>query len=643
MVDSSDRPQARRRTIPIWAWFLVGNVAVLAAILGIAWHYIDSRTNADLESKGGISGAHSAANGREQSSSAAGDRKGDSVTADHDRNWPMTVEQVVKKIAHGVVLLTTFDAQNTRSAIGSGFVIDSSGLVATNFHVLRGASSASAEFVDHNIVKVRGLRAWDAAGDLAIVELDAIPDNMAVLQLAEPESRRDAMNVIALGHPQEFKFTTTTGILSAVHTSADLPPGIRQALGVSAENTWLQTTAAIAGGSSGSPLVDMQAAVIGVNTWTSGNFGFAADVRHLNDLRNNLQEAIVPFSVITAPQAELIRLVTEYTQKGSWLNLELQRALTEKERQEITNLRHPAIDFLPRFCAFAEKHPRSPAAFDCLSYVCFLGAEAGVPASCSSSFRRAAERLSRDFANDPRLVNVMWSLRGATLDQVPDFLRSIARNSSDEAIRGTALYSLGCMLGTKSTTVRESDEAIAVLRQVVNEYPQVVYHCPDPAHPLHQLGPEAEEWIYQLEHLAIGREAPGISGKSLDGAEMKLSDYRGKVVVVDFWASWCPHCQKMHEHERRLVKDLGDRPFALVGVAADEERVARSLVEQKTVSWRNWMDGPQGPITAQYRVSGFPTLYVLDHMGIIRYKQAGFVEGEQLRKWVDELLKETAQ
>src|SRR5262245_27998560 len=634
MVQPSELPQRPPRAIPMWVWFLAGNVLALGAIAAVGWHFLAPRPPAPVESARQSNADSRATGGRDS---------GDGKIADSSSDRSMTVEQVVKKIGRGVVLLTTFDSQKNRSGIGSGFVIDSSGLVATNFHVLRGASSASAEFIDHATVKVRGLRAWDAAGDLAIVELDAIPERMAVLNLADPESRRDAMSVIALGHPQEFKFTTTTGILSAVHTSADLPPGIRQALGVTAENTWLQTTAAIAGGSSGSPLVDLQGAVIGVNTWTSGNFGFAADVRRLIDLRDSLRDAVVPFSVITAPQEQLMRLVTEYTQKGSWLNLELQRAATDKERQEIANLRHPAIDFLPRFCDLAENHPQSPAAFDSLSYVCFLGAEAGVPASCSASFERGANLLRREYANDPRLVNVLWSLRGSTLDQVADFMRSIARDSADESIRGTAWYSLGCTLGTKGTTIHEFDEAIAAMRKVTREYPKVVYHCPDPAHPLHHLGQEAEEWIYQLEHLAIGREAPEISGKSLEGAEMKLSDFRGKVAVVDFWASWCPHCQKMHEHERKLVKDLEDRPFALVGVAADEERVARSLVEQKTVSWRNWMDGPQGPIAAQYRVSGFPTLFVLDHAGIIRYKQAGFVEGDQLQKWVDELLRNAPQ
>jgi S1-C subfamily serine protease len=70
---------------------------------------------------------------------------------------------------------------------------------------------------------------------------------------------------MALKPPLSDVASTTTVILSAVHTSADLPPGIRQVLGVTAENTWLQTTAAIAVGSSGSPLVEAQESVIGVN------------------------------------------------------------------------------------------------------------------------------------------------------------------------------------------------------------------------------------------------------------------------------------------------------------------------------------------------------------------------------------------
>lgn len=113
------------------------------------------------------------------------------------------------------------------------------------------------------------------------------------------------------------------------------------------------------------------------------------------------------------------------------------------------------------------------------------------------------------------------------------------------------------------------------------------------------------------------------------------SDFDGKVVVLDFWADWCPHCVNMYPLERRLVKQLAKEPFALLGINTDGKERLQELIEKQTVTWQNWNDGQRGPITEQYRVESFPTLYVLDHEGIIRYRD---VRGDQLTKAVKELV-----
>ena len=86
--------------------------------------------------------------------------------------------------------------------------------------------------------------------------------------------------MIAIGHPQGFKFTTTTGIISAVHTTAELPDPYREAIRAPAEQVWIQTNAAISGGNSGGPLLNRAGEVIGINTWVAAgqNLGFAVDV-----------------------------------------------------------------------------------------------------------------------------------------------------------------------------------------------------------------------------------------------------------------------------------------------------------------------------------------------------------------------------
>jgi hypothetical protein len=96
----------------------------------------------------------------------------------------------------------------------------------------------------------------------------------------------------------------------------------------------------------------------------------------------------------------------------------------------------------------------------------------------------------------------------------------------------------------------------------------------------------------------------------------------------------------MIPHERSLVKRMKDenRPFALVGVNADRNRdTAKKQIEEKKVNWRSfWDDG--GTIAKDWRVRGFPTIYVLDGNGVIRYRD---VRNEAMERAVETLLKET--
>jgi len=97
----------------------------------------------------------------------------------------------------------------------------------------------------------------------------------------------------------------------------------------------------------------------------------------------------------------------------------------------------------------------------------------------------------------------------------------------------------------------------------------------------------------------------------------------------------------MFPHERSLVKRMQGRPFALIGVNADDnQEQARKRVEKEGVNWRSFWDGRGGKITKDYRVRYFPTIYVLDGNGMIRYRE---VRDEAMDRAVDALLKEAKE
>jgi thiol-disulfide isomerase/thioredoxin len=149
----------------------------------------------------------------------------------------------------------------------------------------------------------------------------------------------------------------------------------------------------------------------------------------------------------------------------------------------------------------------------------------------------------------------------------------------------------------------------------------------------------AEGELFESRHLKPGKEAPEMAGEDLEGKRLKLSDYRGKVVVVVSWTTWCSPCRTMFPHERALAQKFAGKPFALLGVNGDADRdKAKEMAATERLSWPTFWDGDRGPIVAKWRLR-WPTAYVLDDKGIIRRKYIGMPAEGQLARDVDDLLR----
>jgi len=146
-------------------------------------------------------------------------------------------------------------------------------------------------------------------------------------------------------------------------------------------------------------------------------------------------------------------------------------------------------------------------------------------------------------------------------------------------------------------------------------------------------------FVYSQE---VGSKAPDFSAKDLNGNNIKLSEIKDKVIVLDFWASWCIPCKKSMPHLADLYNKLKDTSFTIIGINLDDDKnKINSFKESIGIEIPfSIIHDKESKLPELYNVEGMPTTIIIDKQGTIKFKETGFdsVLKEKIDKTIYELV-----
>jgi len=119
--------------------------------------------------------------------------------------------------------------------------------------------------------------------------------------------------------------------------------------------------------------------------------------------------------------------------------------------------------------------------------------------------------------------------------------------------------------------------------------------------------------------------APPFSITTVDGQRMSMDDLQGKVVLLDFWATWCVPCREALPHIRQVAKKFQGEPLLILSVSLDsEEQKWKDFIVKNEMTWPQYRDGSfSGPIAKMFAVNAIPHTFTIDADGVLQDEHIG--------------------
>ena len=230
--------------------------------------------------------------------------------------------------------------------------------------------------------------------------------------------------------------------------------------------------------------------------------------------------------------------------------------------------------------------------------------------------------LEEHYIDDLRLERLLLSLIRFGGERGVDLVDKVVAESDHRILRGKGafwsamerLMEVDDLDSSPEERARVRAEVTRMAKLVAEEYSDLEVFRGEPG------GVAIQPVLYALENLALGSVLPEASAERVGGDTETLSDYRGQVLLLDFWATWCAPCIASLPEVTTLQQVLGDQGFQVITISIDENvgLVEQFMNDRMELPFVNWFVGEQSKLYDDWAIQGVPTYIVVDREGVVR-------------------------